>query len=118
MRAGLVKACWTPGMGGVAEGVLKMALGNRIGFCFDAALPADVDLFGSQYGSFLLEVDAEALVDAKASAEADDEPIADAACGKQTSQEEDLQSAAFTAGIGSSDLARRNDRSLRTAIWQ
>lgn len=89
MRAGLVKACWTPGMGGVAEGVLKMALGNRIGFCFDAALPADVDLFGSQYGSFLLEVDAEALVDAKASVEADDEPIADAACGKQTSQEED-----------------------------
>ncbi len=81
MRAGLVKACWTSGMGGIAEGVLKMALGNRIGFCFDAALQEDVDLFGSRYGSFLLEVDAEALVDAKASAEADAELTDDAACG-------------------------------------
>ena len=86
MRAGLVKACWTPGMGGIAEGVLKMALGNRIGFCFDAALPADVDLFGNQYGSFLLEVDAVALVDAKASAEADAGLSDDAACGKQVAQ--------------------------------
>ncbi len=46
---------YTPGLGGVAEAVLKMALGNGFGVSF-----ADVsiqDLFGYHYGAFLLEMD-------------------------------------------------------------
>ena len=68
MRAGLVKACRTPGMGGIAESVLKMALGNRIGFTFADTLPADFDLFAPCYGAFLLELDAVALTELQASA--------------------------------------------------
>ena len=46
-------SCYTPTMGGVAEAILKMSLGNALGFDF-----ADVelkDLFGYNYGSFLVE---------------------------------------------------------------
>ena len=77
MRAGLVKACRTPGMGGVAEGVLKMALGNRIGFTFADTLPADFDLFAPCYGAFLLELDAVALTELQASCADADEAACD-----------------------------------------
>ena len=53
LRSGVARAAWTPGFGGVAEGVLKMALGERLGFAYDAAVrPADV--FGYRYGAFVL----------------------------------------------------------------
>ena len=55
MRAGKVYAAYTPTMGGIAEAIFKMCLGNGIGFRY-----ADVSLatvFGYAYGSFLLEVD-------------------------------------------------------------
>ena len=55
MRAGKVYAAYTPTYGGVAEAVLKMALGNRIGFAYDGNLDLD-DIFGYSYGSFILEV--------------------------------------------------------------
>ncbi|MBQ3593001.1 MAG: phosphoribosylformylglycinamidine synthase, partial [Clostridia bacterium] len=55
MRAGKVYAAYTPTYGGVAEAVLKMALGNRIGFVYDGNLELD-DIFGYAYGSFILEV--------------------------------------------------------------
>ena len=77
MRASLVKACWTPGMGGIAEGVLKMALGNRIGFTFADTLPADFDLFAPCYGAFLLELDAVALTELQASCADADEAACD-----------------------------------------
>ena len=77
MRAGLVKACRTPGMGGIAESVLKMALGNRIGFTFADTLPADYDLFAPCYGAFLLELDAVALTELQASAADADEAACD-----------------------------------------
>ena len=77
MRAGLVKACRTPGMGGIAESVLKMALGNRIGFTFADTLPADYDLFAPCYGAFLLELDAVALTELQASAADADEVACD-----------------------------------------
>ena len=77
MRAGLVKACRTPGMGGIAESVLKMALGNRIGFTFADTLPADFDLFAPCYGAFLLELDAVALTELQASAADADEAACD-----------------------------------------
>ncbi|MBQ3888278.1 MAG: phosphoribosylformylglycinamidine synthase subunit PurQ, partial [Clostridia bacterium] len=58
MRSGKAVACYTPGYGGVAEAVLKMAIGNGFGFRFDGALSLD-DLFGYRYGDFLLEVTGE-----------------------------------------------------------
>ena len=51
---GRIHAAWTPDMGGAAEGVMKMAFGNSLGFRFDPAVPLE-KLFGYAYGSFLLE---------------------------------------------------------------
>ena len=53
MREGKVVAAYTPGMGGVAEAVLKMAIGNGIGVDFNDVTVAE--LFGYHYGSFVLE---------------------------------------------------------------
>ncbi len=55
MREGRVYAAYTPTYGGIAEAVLKMSLGNKLGFAFDSCLTLD-DIFGYNYGSFLLEV--------------------------------------------------------------
>ena len=55
MRAGKVYASYTPTFGGVAEAVLKMCLGNKLGFTFDSTVSSD-DIFGYNYGAFLLEV--------------------------------------------------------------
>jgi phosphoribosylformylglycinamidine synthase len=55
MRAGKVAAAYTPGFGGAAEAVLKMAVGNGIGFRFADSLTLS-ELFGYCYGSILLEV--------------------------------------------------------------
>ena len=54
LRSGQAVACYTPGMGGAAEAVLKMCLGNGLGFAFDEALPLE-RLFTWDYGAFLLE---------------------------------------------------------------
>lgn len=54
MREGIVKSCYTPGIGGVAEAVLKMAVGNGIGFCYEDSVSME-EIFGYNYGSFLLE---------------------------------------------------------------
>ena len=56
MRAGKVYACYTPGQGGDAAAVWKMAIGNGLGFRFREELSVDA-LFGYDYGAFLLEVD-------------------------------------------------------------
>ena len=54
MRQGSVVAAYTPGMGGVAEAVMKMSLGNMIGVDFENT---DLqELFGYSYGSFVLEM--------------------------------------------------------------
>ncbi len=55
MREKKALACYTPGLGGVAEAVLKMALGNELGFNYEEGLSLD-DIFGYRYGAFLLEV--------------------------------------------------------------
>ncbi|MBO4884990.1 MAG: phosphoribosylformylglycinamidine synthase, partial [Clostridia bacterium] len=55
LRGGKAVACYTPGMGGIAEAVMKMAFGNGFGFRFADALPME-KLFGYDYGTFLLEV--------------------------------------------------------------
>ena len=58
--AGLIKcgkavSCYTPGMGGVAEAVFKMCIGNGLGFDFNDKLTVD-EIFGLSYGSFILEM--------------------------------------------------------------
>jgi len=55
MRSGKAVACYTPGYGGVAEAVMKMAFGNGFGFVFDDAVTVDT-LFSYHYGSFVLEL--------------------------------------------------------------
>ena len=55
LRSGKAVAAYTPGMGGVAEAVMKMGFGNGLGFAFDDALTLD-ELFGYAYGSFVLEM--------------------------------------------------------------
>ncbi len=55
MRCGKVKSAYTVTYGGIVEAVLKMSMGNGFGFDF-----ADIslgDMFGYNYGAFVLEVD-------------------------------------------------------------
>ncbi len=51
---GRILSAYTPGYGGAAEAVLKMAVGNGIGFAFDEGVCAN-RLFGYAYGSFIIE---------------------------------------------------------------
>ncbi|MBE6751351.1 MAG: phosphoribosylformylglycinamidine synthase [Ruminococcaceae bacterium] len=55
VRAKKVLAAYTPTLGGIAEAVLKMCLGNKIGFGFADGITLN-DVFGYNYGSFILEV--------------------------------------------------------------
>ena len=54
MRQGKVFAAYTPGLGGVAESVMKMAFGNGVGAALEDISVSE--LFGYSYGSFVLEV--------------------------------------------------------------
>ena len=55
LRSGRAVACYTPGMGGVAEAVMKMGFGNGLGLAFSDAVTLDT-LFGYRYASFVLEM--------------------------------------------------------------
>ena len=55
MRENKVFACYTPGLGGIAEAVLKMSLGNDLGFDFEDTLSLE-EIFEYRYGAFLLEI--------------------------------------------------------------
>ena len=55
MREGRVLSAYTPTIGGVAEAILKMSLGNGFGFEFDSSLSLP-DIFSYRYGSFILEL--------------------------------------------------------------
>ncbi len=55
MKSGRAVSCYTPGMGGIAAAVLKMALGNRLGCTFTPNLTLE-KLFGNSYAGFVLEV--------------------------------------------------------------
>ncbi len=50
-----VLSAYTPTYGGIAEAVMKMAMGNDIGFNFDENISLE-DIFGYNYGSFVLEL--------------------------------------------------------------
>ncbi len=55
MREGKVAACYTLGLGGIGEAVMKMCFGNGLGFKFDDNM-SNKAIFGYNYGSFILEV--------------------------------------------------------------
>ena len=55
LSSGKAVAAWTPGMGGVAEAVMKMGFGNGLGFRFAENVSLD-DLFGLRTGAFVLEM--------------------------------------------------------------
>jgi len=57
-RSGKVLSCYTPTYVGIAEAILKMAMGNGIGFKYDENMKAE-EIFGYSYGSFLVETDSE-----------------------------------------------------------
>jgi phosphoribosylformylglycinamidine synthase len=56
IASGKVKAAYTLGSGGVAEAVIKMTMGNRLGFKFTEKLSERL-MFHSHYGAFLLEIE-------------------------------------------------------------
>lgn len=61
MKSGNAISCYTLGLGGIAEAVIKMCIGNGFGFKFESSLSLD-DIFGYNYASFILEVsDADSL---------------------------------------------------------
>lgn len=51
-------SCYTLGMGGIAEAVMKMCMGNGFGFEFNTDLSVE-DIFSYKYASFILEIDGE-----------------------------------------------------------
>jgi phosphoribosylformylglycinamidine synthase len=55
MRSRQAVAGYTLGMGGIAEAVMKMAFGNRLGFRYRETVPME-DIFRYRYGAFVLEV--------------------------------------------------------------
>ncbi|MGN0977896.1 MAG: phosphoribosylformylglycinamidine synthase subunit PurQ, partial [Faecousia sp.] len=55
LHSGKAVAAYTPGMGGVAEAVMKMGFGNGFGIAIDDDVTME-DLFGYSYGSFVLEM--------------------------------------------------------------
>ncbi|MDD6736467.1 MAG: phosphoribosylformylglycinamidine synthase [Clostridiales bacterium] len=55
LKSGKAVACYTPGMGGIAEAVMKMSFGNNLGFRFNDGISPE-KIFGYSYASFLLEV--------------------------------------------------------------
>jgi len=54
-RSGKAISIYTPTYGGVAEAVMKMCLGNGLGFDYDETLTLR-DIFGYNYGSFVIEL--------------------------------------------------------------
>ena len=59
MRDGKVYAAYTPTFGGIAEAVYKMCIGNGLGFRYFSDYLYLNNIFEYNYGTFLLEVDAD-----------------------------------------------------------
>jgi len=55
VHQGKAVSAYTPVYGGIAEGIMKMAMGNGIGFKYDDAVAME-DIFGYSYGSFVVEL--------------------------------------------------------------
>ncbi len=52
----VVIAAYTPTYGGIADAIMKMCFGNKIGFVYDKNISLE-DMFSYMYGAFILEVD-------------------------------------------------------------
>ena len=63
ISTGKAVSAYTPGIGGIAEAVMKMSLGNSIGFKY-ADMPLN-KLFGYAYGSIILELASDAEISDK-----------------------------------------------------
>ncbi|MCD7858638.1 MAG: phosphoribosylformylglycinamidine synthase, partial [Firmicutes bacterium] len=61
LRGGKAVAAYTPGMGGVAEAIMKMGFGNGFGLAIEDNIPM-AELFGYCYGGFVLEMTGEETV--------------------------------------------------------
>ena len=72
ITSGKAVSAYTPTFGGAAEAVLKMALGNKVGFAFNSDVSFD-EIFGYNYGAFILEMtdgaDADGIVLGETTAE-------------------------------------------------
>ena len=53
LRSGKAVSAYTPGMGGIAEAVMKMCFGNALGFKYENV--AIKDIFGYSYANFIVE---------------------------------------------------------------
>ncbi len=73
LREGGAVSCYTPGMGGIGEAVMKMAFGNGFGFEFDGELTVE-DIFKYNYATFLVET-TECIEDAKLIGTVTDKPV-------------------------------------------
>ncbi|MBQ9531513.1 MAG: phosphoribosylformylglycinamidine synthase [Eubacterium sp.] len=60
VKEGKVYSVYTPTIGGVAEAIFKMCIGNGFGFKYNDELSME-ELFGYNYGSFIVETDDETL---------------------------------------------------------
>ena len=63
LASGTAVSAYTPGMGGIAEAVMKMTYGNGIGFGFEAMDLEEV--FGYSYGSMILEIGEETEINSR-----------------------------------------------------
>ena len=58
VKEGKAYSIYTPSIGGIAEAIFKMCIGNGFGFKFDDELSMN-ELFGYNYGAFIVETDDE-----------------------------------------------------------
>ncbi|MBQ5890698.1 MAG: phosphoribosylformylglycinamidine synthase, partial [Clostridia bacterium] len=63
MREKKAVACYTPCMGGIAEAVFKMCIGNKLGFKYENNTKLD-NIFDYDYCSFVLEISSDDYMDA------------------------------------------------------
>ena len=74
MREKKAVACYTPCMGGIAEAVFKMCIGNKLGFKYENSTKLD-DIFDYDYCSFVLEIGSDDYMDATLGYVTDDRVI-------------------------------------------
>ena len=55
LRTGAAVSAYTIGLGGIAEAVMKMCFGNKLGFKYNDSVSTQ-DIFSYNYGGFVLEV--------------------------------------------------------------
>ena len=86
-RGGKLEACYTPGIGGIAEAVFKMGIGNGIGFEYTDKNAQD-KLFSYDYGAFIAELsDGIGIDEVKAEAESIGSDVIAELLGNTTAQE-------------------------------